>query len=258
MHRSGTSLISRILHMAGVNMGDILVGASPYNKTGYYEDVDFIQMHKHILLAQSFDESGHEKPVEEILNFNEATIASARLLLDRKNKQGEPWGWKDPRTCLMLDLYRQIATDAIYVIALRPAKDIVRSLVLREKFDPLLARFSPIAKLAPTAFLQRKVQRKYNSYYLSICETYLNAIESHKLKVPSSNLIVVHTENIISDSVKMLDKLSSKGFTLNALNDISGLYNPALFRMGPPLKYVSNELEDKANSTISRIYNLMG
>ena len=48
MHRSGTSVTANWLNLCGLNLGDELYGASKFNKNGYYEDIEFLELHMKI------------------------------------------------------------------------------------------------------------------------------------------------------------------------------------------------------------------
>ena len=58
MHRSGTSLVAQWMQRCGINMGDELMGPKNDNIKGFYEDMDFFNLHKDILLDNELDESG--------------------------------------------------------------------------------------------------------------------------------------------------------------------------------------------------------
>jgi hypothetical protein len=49
MHRSGTSMVAGLLAKMGINMGDDLLGRSPSNPFGHFEDWDFVNLNDSIL-----------------------------------------------------------------------------------------------------------------------------------------------------------------------------------------------------------------
>ena len=49
MHRSGTSLVARFLHLSGVDMGKEWIDPNEDNPLGYFEDADFVSLHQRIL-----------------------------------------------------------------------------------------------------------------------------------------------------------------------------------------------------------------
>lgn len=58
MHRSGTSFIANWLHEYGLNLGDRLLGSGIGNINGHYEDLDFFELHKEILVSNNLSPTG--------------------------------------------------------------------------------------------------------------------------------------------------------------------------------------------------------
>ncbi len=133
MHRSGTSLVSSLLQAAGVHVGENLIAANVANPRGYFEDVDFYEYHEHLLHArgQSFlyaeGQAGTFEPTPEELQ------QAVQLIAGRM--QHRIWGWKDPRTALFLDFWRQLLPQARFVFVYRHPLDVLLSLLRRGEFD---------------------------------------------------------------------------------------------------------------------------
>src|SRR3954462_3346732 len=113
MHRSGTSLVTRWLSQCGLNIGQELMGAETGNEDGHFEDVDFLHAHQSILQSRRLTTEGYTEAIEK-LSQNETDML--RDIVNYKNGFNEQWGWKDPRTCLFLDTYRQLLPDAFYFV----------------------------------------------------------------------------------------------------------------------------------------------
>ena len=60
MHRSGTSVISRVLNLLGAELGIDLLPAGPYNERGFWENLKFTRIHDKLLqqLGSSWDDMG--------------------------------------------------------------------------------------------------------------------------------------------------------------------------------------------------------
>ena len=54
-HRSGTSLVSQLLHRAGLFLGYDLMGASFSNPHGHYEDIEVYDLHEQILTLECLE-----------------------------------------------------------------------------------------------------------------------------------------------------------------------------------------------------------
>src|SRR5689334_10369677 len=125
MHRSGTSLVGSMLSAAGVAMGDRQLAADAHNPRGYFEDVDFLTLQRRMLWAATReDDGGHrdwgwtESEALDEAAF-EPFLGEARALLEGRGDGGGRWGWKDPRTTVLLDFWQPLLPDARYVLVYR-------------------------------------------------------------------------------------------------------------------------------------------
>jgi GT2 family glycosyltransferase len=110
MHRSGTSLVASLLEAWNVGMGDRLLPADRGNPEGYFEDVDFLELDRRILAACTPDEAGHRDwGWTESERFDAGRLpafrAEAAALVAARDRAGRSWGWKDPRTAMLLDFW---------------------------------------------------------------------------------------------------------------------------------------------------------
>lgn len=140
MHRSGTSLAAALLESAGLAIGDRLVDANPSNPRGHFEDLDFVELDRDLLVAAGVHQDGWVAgPVPPV---DAAWQARAAALVARKTT-GRPWGWKDPRAVPLLDVWLRAVPDATFAIVYRAPWEVAESLFRRgdEAFaaDPGLA-----------------------------------------------------------------------------------------------------------------------
>jgi glycosyltransferase involved in cell wall biosynthesis len=126
MHRSGTSLVASYLASLGVHMGDRLLPADSRNPRGYFEDADFVELHGRILRdCTAAGEAGHQDwGWTESGRLDRAPLAryagEARELVARRAGAPGIWGWKDPRTTLLLDFWDEILKGrALYILPYR-------------------------------------------------------------------------------------------------------------------------------------------
>jgi len=176
MHRSGTSLISNWLNKCGLHLGETLMGAAPSNEEGHFEDMEFLKVHEEILTDNKLPHTGlideyhipisiyHKEKLKSVINI--------------KNKLHRQWGWKDPRTCLFLDTYKELLPDAKYLVIVRDYASVVSSLLKREFWD---REKKYLARKAFSRFIwenfrrERNLQAFYKSkagYYLRVWITY--------------------------------------------------------------------------------------
>jgi len=130
MHRSGTSMFARYLHETGISMGDELYEDKSTNPYGHYEDVGFLALQREEL-ARAGD--GNDYLVTRDVEPSEGFRQRAQgLIEERRRRHGEePWGWKDPRSTLFLDLWREELPDMRVVGMLRSPRRVVSSLCAR-------------------------------------------------------------------------------------------------------------------------------
>jgi glycosyltransferase involved in cell wall biosynthesis len=126
MHRSGTSLVASYLASLGVHMGDRLLPADSRNPHGYFENADFVELHGRILRdCTAAGEAGHQDwGWTESGRLDRAPLAryagEARSLVARRAGTPGVWGWKDPRTTLLLDFWDEILEErALYILPYR-------------------------------------------------------------------------------------------------------------------------------------------
>jgi hypothetical protein len=132
MHRSGTSLITQWLNKCGLQIGENTLEADTGNKDGHFEDLEFFKMHQEILSDHHLPADGlvdHNIDLRELTLYEEEKLKS---ILKIKNKLYTEWGWKDPRTCLLLDTYKELLPGAYYLVILRDFNAVVGSLLRRD------------------------------------------------------------------------------------------------------------------------------
>jgi hypothetical protein len=139
MHRSGTSLVASWLAAAGVDLGSRLLAADSGNPTGYFEDLGFLDLDRRMLLAATPEgEPGHpDWGWTESERLDRSRFApfeeAARARLAQAAAQAAPspagvWGWKDPRTTLLLDFWDGLLPGARYVLLYRSPWEVADSM----------------------------------------------------------------------------------------------------------------------------------
>lgn len=130
MHRSGTSMVTRILHLNGLYLGQEaeLGGPAPDNADGFWEHVRFRGLNEAILneLGGGWD---CPPPLPEDWSgerFAPLRTRANRIVQDFEDR--EPWGWKDPRNCLTLPFWLQQIPGLKVVIVLRNPLEVAFSL----------------------------------------------------------------------------------------------------------------------------------
>lgn len=135
MHRSGTSLTASFLQAAGISLGDNLLGSDRFNIKGYFEDVDFLEFQRAILQEccrhgkKGWPDWGWTETEAFDRNNLSNYIPQALELIKSRNDKNLPWGWKDPRTSLLLDFWQELLPEAKYLLVYRFPWDVSDSVL---------------------------------------------------------------------------------------------------------------------------------
>jgi len=142
MHRSGTSTVTRAFNLLGVYIGEDkdLMKPLPDNPEGYWERLDVYYLQERLLSIMKRDwataapltENWHKS--EEVRSCKDELIEIVKV-----NFSGQPlWLWKDPRTCLLLPLWKDVLSELgiglKVVFVVRNPIDVARSLEKRNGF----------------------------------------------------------------------------------------------------------------------------
>jgi hypothetical protein len=135
MHRSGTSLVARALHVLGLDLGpeEHLMRPSSDNPTGHWESRPVKEINDEILsrLGGSWSEPPALAPGWERSPELAELRQRARELIEADFSAADRWGFKDPRTCLTAPFWQRILGPMRYVICFRNPLDVAASLTAR-------------------------------------------------------------------------------------------------------------------------------
>jgi hypothetical protein len=142
-HRSGTSLVTRLLNLLGAYLGEetSLMAPAEDNPSGYWERKDVYDLHERVLdaLSESWDTS---LPLPEGWHTAHAIQPfrkELRGLIQRVFGDRGLWAWKDPRTSLLLPLWKDVLADLRIelraVLVLRNPLEVAKSLERRNGFS---------------------------------------------------------------------------------------------------------------------------
>jgi hypothetical protein len=132
MHRSGTSLLTRVLNLIGLDLGPehLLLQPRFGNLKGFWEHEEIISLNDAIL--ERLGGKWWEPPIFPPGWENDPSIDDlkqrGRTLIQERFANAETWGWKDPRNCLTLPFWQQLLPDMRYIVCLRNPVDVAHSL----------------------------------------------------------------------------------------------------------------------------------
>ena len=129
-HRSGTSMLTRLLHECGLELGpeSELMPARSDNPDGFWENLRFVAINDEVLnkLGGAWD-----LPPQASENFRDKRLdplrTKARLLLEQFESK-DTWGWKDPRNSLTLPFWQSLLPDLKLILVVRNPLEVAYSM----------------------------------------------------------------------------------------------------------------------------------
>jgi hypothetical protein len=142
MHRSGTSLITRLVSLLGLALcrrDDLLVGLTA-NPRGHWESKSLLDFNDRLL--GELDGTWFCPPLlgpEELSRMLDRHASRALAVLQDAHPE-RPWVWKDPRTCVLLAFWSAVLRQrAAYVLVVRHPLEVSDSLARRNGCTPQLS-----------------------------------------------------------------------------------------------------------------------
>ncbi len=138
MHRSGTSLVARLLNMMGVYFAPegLSTGANEENPKGFWERQDVRALNDALLHAAGADWhrlsafSLDQIPGEAVAEFR----TKARKIILAMDAH-RPWFLKEPRFCLLAPLWLELLETPLCLLVYRSPLEVARSLEMRNHFS---------------------------------------------------------------------------------------------------------------------------
>lgn len=138
MHRSGTSILTRIISLLGAALPATLMPADFKNETGYWESLRVCDALEQVLKAagsswrdwRPFDPKWHQSPAAA------PSVAALKEALVSEFGQAPLLVLKDPRICRLVpmfsDILRELGIEPCAVIVVRHPTEVVESLAKRD------------------------------------------------------------------------------------------------------------------------------
>lgn len=107
--RSGTSAVAGTLHHLGVFMGDRFDQPNANNPKGFWEDLEFKELHS------AYEDCQHDSCDLDV-NY--------RQLISKREAEHELWGVKDPLLCKYLSKITSVISDHKLIVCRRSVEEI--------------------------------------------------------------------------------------------------------------------------------------
>ncbi len=166
MHRSGTSVLSRLINLMGAYIGndrELLPPDAKHNPAGYWERLDLVSEHERILQKNGYMWWRIAHFSMDRLDSSAIQAFCVRLaeICAHIDTGAHPLLIKDPRLCLLLPVWHRIVDEPYYVFAVRDpgkvAASMMQSFPGMFTIDYLLAFWQKHVQAALSAVKDRRV-----------------------------------------------------------------------------------------------------
>jgi hypothetical protein len=170
MHRSGTSALTRVLHLLGCQLPRQLIGAGLGNETGHWESERIAAFNDEVLASAGsswedwlpFNPEWYQSPVYR--DF----VNRGRTLLGEEFESSALFVLKDPRICritnLWLDIFAAEGVEPAVVLPVRNPVEVGNSLNERDMMDADYAHLLWLRHILDAEVTTRGLQRVFCTY----------------------------------------------------------------------------------------------
>lgn len=180
-HRSGTSVLTRVLSLMGLDLGQSLMPPSFDNPRGFWENEKIVETHEALLNAFGKDWTSAAQIPEDWAASKHAhkAVNTLKSLLKTDFQSNKPSLIKDPRLCILHPLWTQIAQDLgrplHFINVTRTPSAVRKSLQVRNKFSTAEANYIVLS------YLQAQAQQKGPGRSKVVCYEQLTQLPAKKV-----------------------------------------------------------------------------
>lgn len=170
MHRSGTSAVTRVLNLLGVDLGEDLLLPAEDNTQGFWEHRGIVAIHEHLLAELGRSWQDIRSLPKGWLESAAARAARETLLqtLSHDFAAAPLWAVKDPRICRLLPLWLSLEDElhvqfhALHIV--RHPEEVAGSLRVRNSMPPEQTRLLWLQYTMEAHTAARKLPRALLSF----------------------------------------------------------------------------------------------
>lgn len=134
MHKSGTTLISNMLHQSGIDMVDEVLESS-YDDGNKFERTSFLLINTALLDIEISKPSWSITERITSPKVKDKTIESlVKSSINNLNGKHENWGFKDPRTCLTYSYWKKHLGEHFIIGVYRPSFEVLNHYISKQSF----------------------------------------------------------------------------------------------------------------------------
>jgi len=108
MHKSGTTLVSQMLHRSGIDMGDGFEAGGSYDDGNQWERREAFLINLDLCGCRESDYYSLDHYQEIRGELSDGQASEMRQMIQACEESGGDWGFKEPLTCLTYPLWKQV------------------------------------------------------------------------------------------------------------------------------------------------------
>jgi hypothetical protein len=173
-----------------------------------------VKFHKKLLRA-----NGEKEDVvlqSKKINYTKLDIVEAKEILEKLNTKNVEWSWKDPRTCLFLDLWEEIIPELKIMFVYRHYEEVVDSLIRRKikaekkRRNFVIGYFNILTK---SKYQKQKYSNKLLESWIKHNRLVLDFIKN------KNKVVTINSKDLKNNSEEVFDTLVNDfGFALNYIS----------------------------------------
>ena len=124
MHKSGTTLVSEILHKSGINMVADYQADQGYYQGNKIERQEAVAINHAMLNSRGINSL--DIPVIPVKETTESHTTKMKDLVESSNNRYPEWGFKDPRTCITYPVWAEALGSHKLILVYRNPQEVMR------------------------------------------------------------------------------------------------------------------------------------
>lgn len=141
MHRSGTSALTRVLNLLGVELGNSFLPPQADNPKGFWEHLEIYRTHEAMLNSMgrvwhSILPLPEEWWLDPVIAWYQERLTA---IIRAEFSQAKLWGFKDPRLCRLMPawhpIFSNVGCEPHFIYVLRHPEEVAHSLHRRDGFS---------------------------------------------------------------------------------------------------------------------------
>ncbi|MDH7911511.1 hypothetical protein [Winogradskyella sp. SYSU M77433] len=228
MHRSGTSLSGNLLQQSGLFIGEDLLSHGFDNKKGHFEDLEILKIHETDLKEKGLDTRGIKGDIKGNLDFEKSTENKINSFLKKRSNQTF-WGWKEPRTTLYLQAWKEKLPNVKCIAIFRHYDEVENSLIRRYKHKLKKGvGMSKIIRLKHLLFYPLLLILKKREAYRA-WSVYNNNILDFKKRYPDD--VVIFELDFFLENYNLITENLNSRFNINLKTiDVNSVFEKSLLK----------------------------